>query len=158
MGETTELFRLPHLNGVDFLFRLSIAKVGSDGPFSLFPGIDRILMLLEGNGFLLNKNSGNELMNQRLKPLSFTGEEVIDCKLIQGPCRDFNVMTDRNYAHSSLAFHQGPIIIKAHCHLKFIYDTHAEILYKLERGDEIELKKTGDTPFFVIDVTLNEHN
>ncbi len=36
-----------------FIWRVSVADVASDGPFSRFPGIDRTIMLLEGAGMRL---------------------------------------------------------------------------------------------------------
>lgn len=156
-GSTLELFKIS-ANESDFLFRLSIATVGSNGPFSIFPGIERILLLLEGNGFKLNKKSQEIILDKTESPLYFQGEEEITCELLQGSCRDFNVMTRRDYATSSISFLKGnkedSINIKASCPLKFIYDTHAEILYKMERGDELELKTSPDSLLFVIDVNL----
>ena len=93
-GTTCELFRLcdPD-NPENFLFRLSRAQVESSGPFSMFPGIDRTLLLLEGNGFRLNQKP----LHQRMSQISFTGEEAIHCELIGGPCTDFNVLVKRDW-------------------------------------------------------------
>jgi uncharacterized protein len=50
-GETVELWRLD-VSGV-LLARLSRASVVEDGPFSLFPGVERNLTVLSGPGFRL---------------------------------------------------------------------------------------------------------
>ncbi|OJT17017.1 hypothetical protein BO221_47220 [Archangium sp. Cb G35] len=50
-GVTRELWKLPHpFDPARFLARVSIATVGASGPFSVFPGVDRTLMILEGAG------------------------------------------------------------------------------------------------------------
>ena len=50
-GETTEIALFPENAGLnDFDWRISMARVESAGPFSLFPGVDRTLSILEGEG------------------------------------------------------------------------------------------------------------
>ena len=51
-GVTHELWRTPKA-GPEFDLRISIAEVAANGPFSLFPGVDRIITLLSGGGFRL---------------------------------------------------------------------------------------------------------
>ncbi|HLE10369.1 MAG TPA: HutD family protein [Bacteriovoracaceae bacterium] len=100
-GKTRELFAIPHPEKMGaFLFRLSAAQVESDGPFSFFPDIDRALLLLGGDGFILKLTGDNRReirLDEKLSPIYFAGEEKIECKLINGICQDFNVMIDRNY-------------------------------------------------------------
>ncbi len=99
-GSTLELIKIPDpLQSDSFLLRLSIAYIQTDGPFSLFPGIDRCLMLLQGDGFDLNFTEGQEVtMNAPFVPFYFQGEKSIECKLVQGACYDFNVMVKRDWA------------------------------------------------------------
>jgi environmental stress-induced protein Ves len=95
-GVTTELLRISE-NNDDFLFRISIAQVNSNGPFSIFPGIDRHLLILEGNGCILN----NHLRLTKESPVYFfQGEENIICHLIDGEIRDFNVMIKRGWRNA----------------------------------------------------------
>ena len=50
-GVTREIAAHPPEAGLDgFDWRLSMADVASDGPFSAFPGIDRTLTVIEGAG------------------------------------------------------------------------------------------------------------
>ncbi len=103
-GVTRELVKLPHPSDpARFLARLSIATVGASGPFSVFPGVDRTLMILEGAGVALTVEGTREvLLDQRLRPFAFPGEAEIHCRLLGGPVRDFNLMVDRAVAHGSL--------------------------------------------------------
>ena len=157
-GITTEIFRLPSLDSESFLFRLSRADVSTDGPFSIFPNIDRTLLLIDGHGFHL-KSSGRQVqLNKKLIPLNFKGEEVFSCSLTGGPCVDFNIMTDRNYANSTISvIHPaGDAVMnfQAECDLKFIYDIGNEILYKLENSDRYSFAVKRDFPLIVIDTKL----
>ena len=53
-GRTTEIAAHPAGAALDaFAWRVSIADVERDGPFSRFPGIDRTIVLLDGAGMRL---------------------------------------------------------------------------------------------------------
>ncbi len=149
-GVTTELFKL------DGVVRLSRATVSQDGPFSIFPGIDRHLLLLEGNGFFFNEIRFTETFT----PLDFTGEEPIECKLINGSCIDFNVMTQRAKARSRLSVQpiavNESLMIMSDTDYKFIYDHSENTLYKLERADRIGLSTTRAKNLLIIDVSLKD--
>ena len=54
-GETIEIAVFPEGASVDtFDWRISMAPVASNGPFSVFPGIDRTLSILTGDGMMLS--------------------------------------------------------------------------------------------------------
>lgn len=79
-----------------FRFRLSIASVKLAAPFSRFPHCDRTLLLLDGEGMLLDSGPGRQKrLDTRYVPYAFSGDWDTACTLIAGPCRDFNVMVDR---------------------------------------------------------------
>lgn len=103
-GVTRELWKLPHPSDpARFLARVSIATVGASGPFSVFPGVDRTLMILEGAGVVLTIDGTREVvLDQPLRPFAFPGETEIQCRLLGGPVRDFNLMVDRALAQGSL--------------------------------------------------------
>jgi environmental stress-induced protein Ves len=109
-GLTRELYRIPHQDRPeDFTFRLSEASVNSSGDFSLFPGIERTLLLLKGSGFNLTfKEAENINMVQPLKPICFRGEDQIHCELIDGPCLDFNVMIERQWGEAKVSVQLAP--------------------------------------------------
>lgn len=84
-------------------WRVSIAEVATDGPFSRFEQTDRIIMLLQGNGFCLHGAADQTVvLDTKLQPFAFAGETAIDCTLIDGPVRDFNLMTRRSDVKASL--------------------------------------------------------
>lgn len=77
------------------LWRLSLAEVASDGPFSLFPGLARILTVIKGAGMDLLSPAG-EVVHPLppLSPVHFTGDELLTGRLRNGPCLDFNLIYD----------------------------------------------------------------
>lgn len=80
-----------------FEWRVSVASIAAPGPFSAFAGVDRQIMLLEGDGVRLRARDGglDHVLNRRWQPLSFAGEMAIDCSLLGGACTDFNLMLRR---------------------------------------------------------------
>lgn len=102
-GTTREIAAWPPAAGLDaFDWRLSIADIAADGPFSAFPGIDRQIVLLDGAGVRLQARDGS--FDHRLvavgEPFAFAGEATVDATLLGGPTRDFNVMTRRGRCHA----------------------------------------------------------
>ncbi|MBL9005646.1 MAG: HutD family protein [Myxococcales bacterium] len=86
-----------------FTWRLSVAEVTASAPFSSFPGCDRIIVLLSGDGMLLDSGVyGQHRLDQPLVPYPFSGDWSTDCRLLGGPCRDFNVMVDRRRVQATV--------------------------------------------------------
>jgi environmental stress-induced protein Ves len=97
-GSTTEIAVFPAEASLDtFEWRISMAHVGTDGPFSSFPGIDRTLAVLAGGGIVLaSDEAGDVTLDRDTAPHSFPGERAIAGRLINGPIDDLNVMTRRS--------------------------------------------------------------
>ena len=93
-GTTHEIFREGTADA--FTFRLSIADVERPGPFSVFSGVDRWIALLEGKGFALHRGELSRTIEHPLVPFRFSGDDAIECTLIDGPVRDLNVMGARD--------------------------------------------------------------
>jgi environmental stress-induced protein Ves len=70
-GSTRELFAWPA--ALHWLFRISLAQVTQDGPFSCFPGVERWIALVEGAGMTLHLPSGAERLSLGREPLRFDG-------------------------------------------------------------------------------------
>lgn len=101
-GTTTELAR--EGDGERWTWRLSVADIERPGPFSDFSGYERTLMLLEGRGMELHFD--DEAPSRRLdrphQALVFDGGWRADCRLIDGPVRDMNLIVDRRRAKGCL--------------------------------------------------------
>lgn len=96
-GTTTEIAVSPEGASLDdFDWRISMAHVAQDGPFSSFPGIDRTLCVLTGNGIRLAFRDGQAAMLERASgPFFFAADRAVDGELIDGAVDDLNVMSRR---------------------------------------------------------------
>ncbi len=106
-GETVEVIVSPEGSSLsDFGWRVSMAKVASDGPFSVFPGIDRTLAVLSGDGMALSiEGVGEKLLTPQSTPLAFPADAPTTARLTGGPITDLNVMTRRGVFRHTLARH-----------------------------------------------------
>ncbi|EJT06475.1 HutD family protein [Rhizobium sp. CCGE 510] len=97
-GETVEIAVFPPDASVnDFDWRISMATVAADGPFSIFAGVDRTLAILDGNGMVLDiEGSQPVLLTSASDPLAFAADIPVDARLENGAITDLNVMTRRN--------------------------------------------------------------
>jgi environmental stress-induced protein Ves len=96
-GETTEVVVSPEGAGLDdFGWRVSMARVERDGPFSAFPGVDRTLTILDGEGLRLAVAGRPAIVvDAGAEPLTFPADAPTESTLIGGPVTDLNVMTRR---------------------------------------------------------------
>ncbi len=73
-------------------FRVSVAELDRDVPFSSFPGIDRTFLSLVDVTLVVN---GKRRPVPRLAPISFRGEDAVSLELVAGCGRAVNLMTAR---------------------------------------------------------------
>ncbi|HEX8776530.1 MAG TPA: HutD family protein [Rhodanobacter sp.] len=104
LGRTRELAIHPSGAGMDdFLWRVSVAEVESAAPFSAFPGIDRVIALLDGDGFTMALDDGRvHALTTPGAPFAFPGELGVQVVLAGGPSRDFNLMLRRGGARGGI--------------------------------------------------------
>ena len=73
-------------------WRVSIADVSKAGDFSAFPGMDRVLTVVEGELLLLSVD-GAEHPLEKYRPFRFSGDAAASGALPTGDIRDLNVIT-----------------------------------------------------------------
>lgn len=96
-GTTIEIARDVPDEG--FGWRLSIADISQDAPFSTFPGLSRIISVLEGAGMTLTVDGTLSNHLRRYDAFAFSGDAKTSCALLDGPITDFNVIFDpRRYS------------------------------------------------------------
>jgi environmental stress-induced protein Ves len=97
-GTTRDIAVSPPGASLDnFDWRLSLAQVDRDGPFSRFDNVDRTLVLLSGAMTLHERDRRIDLV--RNEPFAFAGERAIEATVGGGATVDFNVMTRRGRAN-----------------------------------------------------------
>lgn len=101
-GETFEIATSPPAATPDTMdWRVSMAIVAGNGAFSSFPGVDRTLTILQGEGLRLElEGHPPALLSQRSAPFPFDADIPTHATLVGGVVTDFNVMTRRGrYGH-----------------------------------------------------------
>jgi len=142
-GMTTELAVHPSADAYDW--RISIADIESDGPFSTFDGYDRHIALLEGIGMELRFDDAEPVrLERRLQFYKFAGEQRAEGVLISGKVRDFNVICRREAVNADVLHRPlvGPMVFFRDA-TWFIYlaDGKAEA----RAGDEIRALEAGSS-------------
>ena len=129
LGSTREIAVQPSgANSEGFLWRVSIAAVDTAAPFSRFPGIDRHIALLSGNGFRMTLDGGQtHALVKPFEPFAFAGEAAVAVKLVDGPTRDFNLMVRRARASGQLQVWQGPAARLSDAATVLVFCAHGEI-------------------------------
>lgn len=97
-GLTREIVAFPPGSDMEsFSWRVTIAEISRSGAFSLFPGIDRQIVLLDGEGALLQSDNGDVIhrLDTLFAPFVFAGETPLTASLLGAASVDFNVMTRR---------------------------------------------------------------
>ena len=104
-GATRELVRWPPGSALDdFGWRVSVATLASSGAFSVFAGVDRHLLLLQGQGVRLHSSDGrvDHTLHRPWEPVAFAGDVPVHCILTAGAAEDFNLMLRRGQWRGSL--------------------------------------------------------
>ncbi len=102
LGWTREILRVP-ATGDDWLLRLSIAEIEQDAAFSAFPGVERELVLLRGEGLRLRFADGRcHVLMPPHDRLRFAGEDEVGGELVDGVTHDFNLMWRRDALEAEL--------------------------------------------------------
>ncbi|KFG69941.1 HutD family protein [Microvirga sp. BSC39] len=153
-GDTTaEVAAFPEGSGFGtFGWRISMADVRSDGPFSVFPGIDRTLIVVEGGGIELDVEGVAFQLDRTSPKLSFSGDDITSGRLLAGPIRDLNVMTRRGqFRHRTRFVESGVALLAEETGVAFLvaldgpFDvTLDSTIHSLQALDTLMLEATQD--------------
>ena len=91
-GVTRQLASRPSADGSGWDWRVSLADVTKAGDFSPFPGMERLLTVVEGELLLLTVE-GTERPVEKYRPFRFDGGAATSAKLPTGDIRNLNVIT-----------------------------------------------------------------
>lgn len=89
-GTTRELVAWPDAD--TWVWRMSVAEVAKNGPFSRLDGVLRWFAVLGGAGVVLTHNGARHELNVDSAPFCFDGGLPTACDLIDGATQDFNLM------------------------------------------------------------------
>ncbi|MDE2266120.1 MAG: HutD family protein [Alphaproteobacteria bacterium] len=103
LGVTSEIAVHPEGSDLDsFDWRVSMAQVGADGPFSIFADVDRHLAVLEGRLRLEIAGRPPLELSPGSPTAEFPGDVPVTASVVDGPVTDLNVMTRRGRATAHL--------------------------------------------------------
>ncbi len=107
-GQTRELLVWPATG--PWQLRISRADIDRDGAFSAFDGVKRWFAVLHGAGVSLQLGPSAHTLRPGDAALSFDGAQAPDCRLIDGPTQDLNLMaiggdSEMTLAQAGVAWH-----------------------------------------------------
>ncbi|MNQ13669.1 hypothetical protein D3C85_265930 [compost metagenome] len=132
-GTTQEVARNPGDGSAAFEWRLSIADVAQDGGFSAFNGYQRIITVLEGRGIQLTVDGREQTPLTPRQAYAFLGDARVDCRLLDGAIRDFNLIYAPQRYQARLQWASGP----------WIFHSIAPTVLVLNAGGELVVRVDG---------------
>jgi environmental stress-induced protein Ves len=106
-GVTQEIACRP-ASGSDFVWRLSLAKVTTSGPFSNYSGYRRSVTLIDGAGFRLDFGDDDSILLDSVGTTAlFSGGASTVCTLIDGPSSDLSLVVREPGAIVSVTRHRS---------------------------------------------------
>jgi uncharacterized protein len=171
-GVTREIAAFPRGAGLDsFEWRVSMASVTAGGPFSIFPGVDRVLSVLEGELTLTFEDGAALTLTARSEPAAFGGDVAVSARTPTAPVTDLNVMTRRGQVRASVSRPRGdsprtatagettlilslsPGVQLRHAGAVYRLELHDGVLFEGVSGEVIGLDAAGPATVFQIDLT-----
>lgn len=102
--------RVDRQRGTPWHWRVSVASISADGPFSLFEGVDRVATLVDGQVEL--RSSQRMLHWSRPGDThAFAGEESFDGRVAPHSARLLNVMAVRARLRACVAVHRDDVTL-----------------------------------------------
>jgi len=134
-GVTWQVASEPPGAGFAFDWRISLARVATDGPFSRFPGVDRILTVLDGAMRLSVADRAPIVLDPNAAPYSFPGDAAC-CADVIAPVVDLNLMVRRDAFRAEVETVQ----VQAETPLAL----NGDVVILLAATGEVEMRVDGD--------------
>ncbi len=109
-GVTRELIAWP--TPQDWDWRISVAEIEKNGPFSHFDGVQRWFAVLGGAGARLTFDGQTHALTAQDPPLRFDGAKACGCELIDGPAEGFNLMLKHGHSRAHLVRVSGALNVE----------------------------------------------
>jgi environmental stress-induced protein Ves len=141
-GATREILVHPEGASLDgFMWRISMAQVNAPGAFSVFPGCDRILCVVNGGPLLLAVEDAEPVrLGVDSPPFHFAADAAAEVTALDEPVLDFNVMVRRSHYRAHVDCRRGAVELPA------CGDTRAVCIREgTARTEKGEVLRSGDT-------------
>ena len=127
-GTTLEIFRGHGLvRSDDWTWRLSMARLDADGPFSHFEGITRILTFL-GPGEMILTVEGDRSRLTELDFLEFPGDATVSAEVTAPPAWDLNLMGRRDSVRIAVQSLSGAVEIPGDTEVFGVFAARGSVL------------------------------
>ncbi|HEY4801561.1 MAG TPA: HutD family protein [Paraburkholderia sp.] len=111
-GGVTRTIAAGASNGAQW--RISLAEVERNGPYSRFEGIDRLSLVLRGAGVMLRETRSTVTLTP-FEPVEYDGSSNWQATLIDGPVTALNVMTTSGRYRASITVIGAPLTVQPGC-------------------------------------------
>jgi environmental stress-induced protein Ves len=113
-GETIEIATAPEGASLEnFDWRVSMAHVTADGPFSVFEDVNRTLAVIDGAGMTLAIEGRPAVtLTPASPPHEFPGDAPTSARLTDGPVADLNAMTRRGRFRHTMRRIVAPLAVE----------------------------------------------
>jgi hypothetical protein len=120
-------------DGLDgFGWRLSIADIEASGGFSSFAGYQRIITVLQGDGMRLSVDGEQSRPLLPFDAYAFDGESQVNCNLLGGPIRDFNLIYAPGRYRARLQWFNGGNRLFSAAGTVLVFSAQAELQVSIE--------------------------
>ncbi|AXM96975.1 HutD/Ves family protein [Pseudomonas plecoglossicida] len=120
-------------DGLDgFGWRLSIADIEASGGFSSFPGYQRIITVLQGDGMQLTVDGKQGRPLLPFDAYAFSGESQVSCALLGGAIRDFNLIYAPARYRARLQWFNGGSRLFSAASTVLVFSAQAELQVTIE--------------------------
>ena len=106
-GSTEEVARDAGQGLEGFGWRVSIADISRSGEFSSFAGYQRIITVLQGDGMTLRVDGRQSRALLPFDAYAFDGASCVECDLLGGTVRDFNLIYSPERFRARLQWYDG---------------------------------------------------
>ncbi|WP_321786328.1 HutD family protein [Burkholderia pyrrocinia] len=95
-------------------WRVSLASIDRNGPYSRFPGISRVSLILSGDGVTLTSDEAIVRLRPRVAE-AYDGDVDWRAALVGGPSVALNVMTAKGRYRTTVRVMDEPVVVRPGC-------------------------------------------
>jgi environmental stress-induced protein Ves len=125
-------------DGSNFDWRISMAEINEDAPFSRYPGIERKLAVVAGGELELTIEGATQRLGIGAPAVTFSGEATVSGRPVGDPVTDLNLMFDPTLGLATLE-----PVVAGH----FAAEVGAVIVVALGPGADVRVRWAAEDAF-----------
>jgi len=124
-------------------WQVGATEIAADSAFSLLPGLDRLFLVIEGDGVELTSIDGHGATRthpvEAMRFYAFSGDWKTGCRLLGGPVKVLNVLARRGKRRAALEIASGGMIACAPGETLVAVDLASLDAWRLDGVGEVKL-------------------